>query len=109
MIDPTDPTNADKQYPGWPRVIQQTDNYARKPAAYLPTLKFTGMTNPVVQVIDESDGQIVYTRRIRGDSCRLPVFKSGKYTLHVGEPGTPRMKHLSAIEPNQTATINVKF
>ncbi len=109
MIDPTDPTNADKQYPGWPRVIQQTDNYARKPAAYLPTLKFTGITNPVVQVIDESDGQIVYTLRIRGDSCRLPVFKSGKYTLHVGEPGTPRMKELSPIESGETNTINVQF
>jgi hypothetical protein len=28
----------DNQYLGWPKTIAQTDNYARKPAAYLPTM-----------------------------------------------------------------------
>jgi len=28
-----------RQYPGWPRTIQQTDNYSRKAVAYLPTIE----------------------------------------------------------------------
>ncbi|MHC4180394.1 MAG: metallophosphoesterase family protein, partial [Planctomycetota bacterium] len=53
-------------YPGWPKTIRQTDNYGRQAAAYLPTLKIRGREDPVVQVIDEADRQIVYTLRIKG-------------------------------------------
>lgn len=82
-VDITDPGN--KPYPGWPVTIHQEDNYGRKPIAWLPTLKVTGQTNPVVQVIDEFDHEIVYTIRINGDTWRPKVFREGPYTLHIGE------------------------
>ncbi len=101
-FDVTDPKT--RQYPGWPKTIRQTDNYGRKAAAYLPTLKISGMEDPVVQVIDESDGQIVYTLRIKGREFRPKVFRKGKYTVKVGDQDE-RMKELKGI---QTLAPNVK-
>ncbi len=77
--------------------IQQTDNDGRRAAAYLPTLNVTGLEDPVVQVVDESNGEIVYTLRIKGHTFRPKVFRTGSYTVRVGDqdqrtqtfPGVP--------------------
>jgi len=109
-VDIADPDA--KQYPGWPRTIQQQDNYGREAVAYLPTIEVAGMTNPVIQVIDESNDEIVYTLRINGTSYRPKVFKKGKYTVKVGQQGTDKMKTLtqvSSLTPPRTKKINVKF
>ena len=87
-----------KPYPGWPRTIDQLDNYARRPMGYLPTIRVSGMTNPVVQVIDEDTDEIVYTLRINGREFRPKIFKRTQYTIKVGEPGTDRVKVLRNIE-----------
>jgi len=92
-----DPRNPKAQYRGWPLTVSMEDNYGRKAVAYLPTLRFVGMENPVVQVINEKDGEIVYTIRAKGRSFRPKVFASGTYTIRVGEPGTHRMKTLKNI------------
>ncbi|MCS7023041.1 MAG: hypothetical protein NZ703_05695 [Gemmataceae bacterium] len=48
------------QYPGWPQFIHQHDNYGRQAIGWLPGLR-CDRDNPVVQLVDESDGSIVYT------------------------------------------------
>ncbi len=109
-VDITDSNT--KQYPGWPMTIQQTDNYARKAVAYLPTIEVDGMTNPVVQVIDESNGEIVYTLRINGTSFKPKVFKIEEYTVKIGRQGTDQMKTLTGIRPlaaGESKKISVKF
>ena len=109
-VDITDP--ATKQYPGWPRTIDQQDNYARQPVAYLPTIEVTGITNPVVQVIDESNDEIVYTLRINDTSFRPKIFKTGKYTVKVGQQGTRRWRTLRGIQSldlDKTKTMKVNF
>lgn len=109
-VDITDP--ASKQYPGWPRTIKQEDNYGRKAVAYLPTIAVRGMRNPVVQVIDESDDEIIYTLRINGNSFRPKVFKEGNHTIKVGEPGTEKMKTLEGIQslpPDKAGRIRVRL
>ncbi len=109
-VDITNP--ATKQYPGWPRTIDQQDNYARQAVAYLPTIEVTGMENPVVQIIDESSGEITYTLRINGTSFRPKVFKTGKYTVKVGQQGTRKVKTLKAVEslkPGETGSLKVQF
>jgi hypothetical protein len=101
-----------RQFPGWPRTIMQQDNYGRKPVAYLPTIEVEGMTNPIVQVIDESNGEIAYTLRINGTSYTPKVFKIEKYTVKIGQQGTDRMKILTGIEllaAGESKTINVTF
>jgi alkaline phosphatase D len=94
----SDPRKGDAgQYPGWPRTIHMEDNYGRKAAAWLPALEFSGITDPVVQIVDESDQEIVYTLRIGGNSFRPKVFRTGTYTVHAGEPGTDRMQTVTGI------------
>ncbi len=109
-VDITNPNS--KQYPGWPRTIKQEDNYGRKAAAYLPTIQVRGMRNPVVQVIDESNDEIIYTLRINGTSFRPKVFKEGSYTVKVGEPGTDKTKTLEGVQslpPDKTERIRVRL
>jgi len=87
-----------QQYPGWPITVTQDDNYGRKAAGYLPTLNITGAENPVVQVIDESNGEIQYTLRILGTSYRPKVFKAGTYTIVVSEPDAGRKQTLTGVK-----------
>ena len=107
-----DPHDDSQQYPGWPKTITMQDNYARKASAYLPTIEVTGMAEPVVQVIDEFDGEIVYTLRIKGNLFRPRVFREGSYTVKVGEPGTEKMKILPGIKsqaPKEEGLIKIEF
>ena len=108
--DPGDSSNG-SQYPGWPITVRQGDQYGRQAAGYLPTIVVSGMSDPVVQVIDQADGEIVYTLRIKGKRFRPRVFKSGFYTVRVGEPGTERMKTLTDIKPaaDDKAVVKVAF
>ena len=73
------------QFPGWPITVSQTANDGRKPVAWLPQLKFKDLQNPVVQVVEESTSEIVYTMRVTGREFQPPVYRAGKYTVHYGE------------------------
>ncbi|MFB3904875.1 MAG: alkaline phosphatase D family protein [Acidobacteriota bacterium] len=95
QVDPRRP--GAQPYDGWPVRFKQTDNYGRKPEAYLPTLEVAGAPDPVVQVIDDQTQEVVYTLRIQGNSFRPPVFKKGPYTIVIGE-GEAR-ETLRRVEP----------
>jgi hypothetical protein len=73
------------QFPGWPITIRMEDNDGRKPAAWLPKLAIKGAANPVVQVVEEKTGEILYTVRIRGNEFQPHVFAEGKYTVKIGK------------------------
>jgi len=99
-----------KQYPGWPITIDQQDNYSRKAAAWLPKIKVTGQTNPVIQVIDEAGKEIVYTLRINGTTFSPKVFKAGGYTIRVGEGKlTKTLSGVKSVEKKDAKTLDVKF
>lgn len=106
-----DVTKSDaEQYAGWPVTIDQLDNYGREPMAWLPTLQIDGMSDPVLQVVDETYGDLVYTLRIRGREFRPKVFRDGQYTLKIGEQ-PDRMKVFSGVEATvkNDAVLNVSF
>jgi hypothetical protein len=89
-----------KPYPGWPVIIDQSDNYGRKAAAHLPLLKITGAENPVVKVIDEASGEWVYALRINGDSFQPKVFRKGRYTVEVNGKAFTGLDALRLNDPN---------
>ncbi len=69
-------------YPGWPIRIEQRENGL--PTAFsLPAIDGNGLVDPVVQVIDESDGEVVYTFRIQGTEFSPTVRAAGSYTVRV--------------------------
>jgi hypothetical protein len=73
-----------EQFTGWPMTFHQNDNYGRKPAGWLPRI-VSNKDDPVVQVVDEGSGEILYTLRISGREWQPKVFAQGTYTLRVGE------------------------
>ncbi|MBW3597012.1 MAG: lactonase family protein [Planctomycetes bacterium] len=98
------------QFPGWPKKIALEDNYGRKAAAHLPEIRVTGLTDPVVQVIDEADGEIVYTLRIKGNVFRPKVFREGPHTIVVSDPERDRQETLEGVEPAAAAErLDVSF
>jgi len=44
-----------------------------------------------VQVTSESNNEVVYTLRIKGNSFSPKVFVEGKYTIKIGVPQTERV------------------
>jgi hypothetical protein len=97
-VDPTD-TSTGTQYPGWPRTINMEDNYARNAFKWLPTIKVSDIENPVIQVINEANNEIVYTIRIKGQHYQPRVFEEGTYTIVVSEPDSSLEKVLEGVTP----------
>ena len=55
------------------------------------------MTNPVIQIINESKNEIIYTLRINGNSFTPKVFELGNYTIKVGELETDKVKVMKKV------------
>lgn len=92
-----DVTTGEGQFPGWPMTIKMEENDGREKTHMLPELKFDE-ANPVVQVISESDGEILYTVRVKGDSFQPAVYAPGQYTVKIGadKPETVKLEGVDA-------------
>ena len=68
------------------------------------------MTDPVVQIIDETYGDLTWSLRIKGTEFRPKVFRDGHYTIKIGQQ-PDRMKTLTGIEAKEEndATLDVVF
>ncbi len=109
-VDPSS-KNA-KQYPGWPVRFNQEDNYKRKAHSWLPEVKLQGMQQTVIQVIEEKTDEIVYSLRISGDSFQPRVFKSGSYTIKIGDPDKNKWEVIKGIKSgpkDNSKVIEVQF
>ena len=73
-----------RQFPGWPVTIAIEDNDGRKAAAWLPELEFADSDERVVQVVNEENGEVIYTRRVTGERFQPHVFAPGRYTVKIG-------------------------
>lgn len=102
---------AQAQFPGWPITVAMEDNDGRKAAGYLPALKFEGKSDPVVQVLSEGTGEILYTVRVKGDQFQPRVYAAGKYTIKVGrdKPDGAVFTALEATEPSAAGVLTVKL
>lgn len=105
-----DPTKEGTQFPGWPVTVSMLDNYGRKAKAHLPMLRIHGVEQPVVQVVDDADGEIVYTLRLAAREFQPMVFAEGSYTVRVSDGETSRateFRGLAAVR-NNTEVIDVQ-
>ena len=71
-----------RPYDGWPITIDQLDNGYPKQGLSLGKIA-SPSPDPVVEVTDQSSGEVVYTLRIRGTSFEPRVRKPGLYTVKV--------------------------
>ncbi len=92
-----------KQFPGWPITVAMDANDGRTVAGHLPELRFKGVANPVVQVVEEATGEILYTVRVQGDRFRPRVYRPGAYTVRAGRnlPDGAELKALMAGSGNE--------
>lgn len=106
----SDVTQGDsQQFPGWPVTVRMEDNDGRAVQGHLPELRLRNVDSAVVQVIDESTGEVLYTQRRAGPSFRLPVYGAGPYRLRVGRD-VPGQTQFSGLRPGDTAgTLEVEL
>ena len=91
------------QFPGWPITVKMSDNDGRKIKGWLPKLTFA-KPNPVVQVIEDVKGEVLYTVRIQGKNFQPKVYSAGKYTVKVGQNGPEQIlfKNLESKKDRET-------
>ena len=95
-----DPAGGGRPYDDWPVTFHQLDNYGGRVAGYLPQIHVTGLAHPVIQVINETTQEIVYTLRLAGNTFSPPVYQPGQYTLKVGEPDKNLWQTLAGLKPS---------
>jgi phosphodiesterase/alkaline phosphatase D-like protein len=86
------------EFRGWPRTFAVIENYGRKPVAYLPSLEIRGAKDPLVEVLDDRSGELVYGLRPGGTSWQPFVFGAGKYTVRVSEPETGKSREFKGLD-----------
>ena len=87
------------QFPGWPLTFKMTENDGRKANGWLPKITFT-KPNPVVQVIEDASGEILYTVRIQGKNFQPKVYSAGKHTIKAGA-NSPQKVISENLQPNK--------
>jgi len=108
QFDAENPKGGD-QFPGWPLTVGIDEQYGRNAKGHLPILQFSGIKDPVVQVINEKTGETIYTRRIRGTSFKAKVFDSkATYSVITGSPEDDNLQTRMKIKPGK-GTIKLKF
>ncbi len=94
---------ADPQFPGWPITVSAADNDGRTVIGWLPELVFEDAADPVVQVVHEATGEILYTVRAAGGRFQPRVYAVGKHTVRVGTD-RPDGPTLFGLEPTEQAS-----
>lgn len=106
-----DPTMPGQQFPGWPVSVNVLDNYGRQATAFLPQLEIGGISQPVVQIVDERTGEIEYTVRVNQPWFDPKVFAPGPYTIRVIDPEGNRQRELRNIAagPRDNRRLRIEF
>lgn len=81
---PRFPSVPSEQFAGWPITVTQESNDGRKVVGVLPIISSASGKRPVVQVIDEATGEVVYTIRAKESSIEPKVYSTGPFTLKAG-------------------------
>jgi len=97
------PGEAPKSFPGWPITFKTDENDGREVKGYLPTLNFQGADNAVVQVVNEADGEILYTTRSIGATFQPRVYDTdATYTVKIGK-GRPDAETITGLKASDSA------
>ncbi|AQT68029.1 hypothetical protein STSP2_01183 [Anaerohalosphaera lusitana] len=102
----------DGEFKGWSKTVDMLDNYSPKDVAWLGTVKVSGFDKPVLQLIDGTYGEVVYTLRLPSNTFRPWAPKPGNYYLKIGQPGSEQVEILTDLKATAEKTdevIEVRF
>jgi hypothetical protein len=92
--------DGESQHPGWPLTISQMDNYGRNAEAWLPDIIIEGEPDPVIEITNQSTGELEYIVRIKGTAFSPKVFsKESRYKVIAGHPEKGNYKVFDNIKP----------
>ncbi len=100
-----------EQFPGWPITINYRDNDGRKVVGYLPEIVAPEGIHPVIQVIEEESGEVLYSVRAISNRFRAPVYSNGSHTIRFGND-KPNVNKLTGLKPEAkkaATTIDIKL
>jgi hypothetical protein len=106
----SDVTDGDAaQFPGWPITVSMDDNDGRVAFGWLPEIQINGANNAVIQVVNETTGDVLYTVRSAGESFRPPVYEDAAHTVKIGRdlPNQQTFEHLQPAKIGSTKKISV--
>jgi len=108
-VDPK--ANPKGQYEGWPVTVSQKENYARNATGSLPALDLSNCNKPIVEVIDEKTGELVYSLRVNEAIFKPDVFSDGKYLVKVTDDQSGNFIVFNHLTPDsdQLETLKVDF
>jgi len=86
------------QTPDWPITFYMEENDGRKVTGYLDAPATPGIDSPVLQVLDETTNEVLYTQRFPRGTAKLPVYGAGPYTIKGGAD-QPTRKLGSGLKP----------
>jgi hypothetical protein len=77
----------------------------------LPELVFKGVQDPVVQVIAEATGEILYTVRAKSGRFQPAVYALGSYTIRLGKdkPDGISLKSILASQKDTAGTREIQI
>ena len=64
-----------EQYVGWPITFEVAENEGREPIAYLKEVTLP-VENAVVELTNDTTGELVYCYRVKGNRFRAPVYEN---------------------------------
>ena len=104
-----DPSAADAEpYEGWPITVSLLDQYEREPVGWLPTIRVDDAEEPLIQVIDETSAEVVYTVRVTarstGGAFRPRTFSLKPHTLRVYLDGGAIFTETKGLVPTKANT-----
>lgn len=100
----SDAKQGDKaQFAGWPITVSVADNDGRKTVGWLPELVFPEGIRPVVQVVNDSTSQVLYTLRTSSNRFQPHVYSLDKHSIRIGKD-SPAIQLLNGIQPSESST-----
>ena len=96
-----------KQYMGWPRTISQVDNYSPRSWGNLGALTFD-VDDPVIQLVDSSNNEVLYTIRISGRTFTPKGPKGKSFTIKAGKDTPSQTVATKAAVGGKPQTVQIQ-
>lgn len=87
-----DPLAEGTQFPDWPVTVRPVEDMIRADAPRLPELHIRGVDRPVVRIVNEADGETLYSLRLPTGRWRPFTLAGGPHTVYVSDPETGRQQ-----------------
>lgn len=94
------------QFDGWPVTIAQQENNQPIKPYLLPTLKFSGISNPLIKILD-AQKELQLVLRVKGSDFQPELHAGGNYSIQVIDSQGKLLKEMEGVEALASANKEV--